>query len=205
MTAKPTVSDAGTVSGAPLPDGGGVSLDAAMRSIGAAARQAAAVLARATPTQKTEALKSAAAAIRAARQNILDANRHDLAEAQQRSISNALYDRLKLDDARVGAMAQGLDDVAALPDPVGEVLARWTRPNGLDIARVSVPLGVIGIIYESRPNVTADAGGLSLRAGNAAILRGGSESFHSSRAICDALHRGIAAAGLPTATVQLVP
>jgi glutamate-5-semialdehyde dehydrogenase len=110
-----------------------------------------------------------------------------------------------LDDRRIDAMAKGLDEVAALPDPVGTELARWTRPNGLDIARVRVPLGVIGIIYESRPNVTADAGGLALRSGNAAILRGGSESFHSSRAIAASLKHGIVAAGLPEDAVQIVP
>jgi glutamate-5-semialdehyde dehydrogenase len=180
-------------------------LGAEMRAIGSAARNAASLMARAPAEQKTDALKRAAAAIRAACPAILDANARDLAEAGRQSLSAAMIDRLKLDEKRVAAMAQGLDDVAALPDPVGQVLARWTRPNGLEISRVSVPLGVIGIIYESRPNVTADAGGLSLRAGNAAILRGGSESFHSSRAICEALCRGIAAAGLPETAVQLVP
>src|SRR6266852_3113236 len=180
-------------------------LAAAMRAIGMQARQAAALLARAPAERKTAALESAAAAIRAERAAILDANARDLADAGRQSLSAAMLDRLKLDDKRVEAMAQGLDDVAALPDPVGAVLARWTRPNGLDIARVSIPLGVIGIIYESRPNVTADAGGLSLRAGNAAILRGGSESFHSSRAIAAALRGGIAASGLPEDAVQIVP
>jgi glutamate-5-semialdehyde dehydrogenase len=176
-----------------------------MRAIGAAARQAATLLARAPADQKTVALKSAAAAIRTNRAAILEANARDLAEAGHQSLSAAMLDRLKLDEKRVEGIAQGLDDVAALADPVGAVLARWARPNGLEISRVSVPLGVIGIIYESRPNVTADAGGLSLRAGNAAILRGGSESFHSSRAICDALRRGIVASGLPENAVQLVP
>ena len=180
-------------------------LAAAMRAIGMQARQAAALLARAPADRKTGALRSAAAAIRADRAAILDANARDLAEAGRRSLSAAMVDRLKLDDKRVEAMAQGLDDVAALPDPVGAVLARWTRPNGLDIARLSIPLGVIGIIYESRPNVTADAGGLSLRAGNAVILRGGSESFHSSRTVAAALRSGIAAAGLPENAVQIVP
>jgi len=180
-------------------------LAAAMRAIGMQARQAAALLARAPAERKTAALRSAAAAIRAERAVILDANARDLADAGRHSLAAALLDRLKLDAKRVEGMAQGLDDVAALPDPVGAELARWTRPNGLDIARVSIPLGVIGIIYESRPNVTADAGGLSLRAGNAAILRGGSESFDSSRAIAAALRRGIAAAGLPENAVQIVP
>ncbi len=180
-------------------------LAAAMRAIGMQARQAAALLARAPAELKTAALEAAAAAIRADRAAILDANARDLADAGRQSLSAAMLDRLKLDDKRVEAMAQGLDDVAALPDPVGAVLARWTRPNGLDIARLSIPLGVIGIIYESRPNVTADAGGLSLRAGNAVILRGGSESFHSSRTVAAALRSGIAAAGLPENAVQIVP
>jgi glutamate-5-semialdehyde dehydrogenase len=176
-----------------------------MRAMGVAARQAAAQLARAPAERKTAALKAAAAAIRAERAQILAANARDLAEAGRQSLSAAMLDRLKLDEKRVEAIAQGLDEVAALPDPVGRELARWTRPNGLDIARVSIPLGVIGIIYESRPNVTADAGGLCLRAGNAAILRGGSESFHSSRAIAAALRQGIAQAGLPEDAVQLLP
>jgi glutamate-5-semialdehyde dehydrogenase len=176
-----------------------------MRAIGGRARAAASLLARAPAARKTEALKAAAAAIREQRAGILAANARDLAEAGQHSLSAAMLDRLTLDDKRVEAMARGLDDVAALPDPVGAVQETWTRPNGLTISRVSVPLGVIGIIYESRPNVTADAGGLCLRAGNAAILRGGSESFHSSRAVAEALRRGIAAAGLPEDAVQLVP
>jgi glutamate-5-semialdehyde dehydrogenase len=176
-----------------------------MRSIGAAARRAAALMAQAPAERKTAALKAAAAEIRARRQEILAANAQDLAEAGQHGLSPAMVDRLMLDAKRIEGMAAGLDEVAALPDPVGKVLARWTRPNGLEIARVSVPLGVIGIIYESRPNVTADAGGLSLRAGNAAILRGGSESFHSSRAIAAAVRRGLEQAGLPADAVQLVP
>jgi glutamate-5-semialdehyde dehydrogenase len=180
-------------------------LYAEMRRIGAAARSAAALLARAPAERKTAALAGAAAAIRARRAEILAANARDLAEARQQGLTAALLDRLMLDETRVAAMAQGLEEVASLPDPVGRVLARWTRPNGLDISRVTVPLGVIGIIYESRPNVTADAGGLALRAGNAVILRGGSESFHSSRAIADAVRAGIARAGLPADAVQLVP
>jgi glutamate-5-semialdehyde dehydrogenase len=176
-----------------------------MRAIGARARRAAALMAQAPAERKTQALKHAAAAIRIDRAAIIEANARDLADAAGGSLTAAMVDRLQLDDKRVVAMAQGLDEVAALPDPVGQVLARWTRPNGLDIARITIPLGVIGIIYESRPNVTADAGGLSVRAGNAAILRGGSESFHSSRAIAAALRRGLAQAGLPEDAVQLVP
>jgi glutamate-5-semialdehyde dehydrogenase len=174
-----------------------------MNALGVAAREAASALAHAEPHSKTDALKCAAAAIRDTAPLILDANRRDREAAKD--LSPALADRLLLDQKRIAAMAQGLDEVAALPDPIGTELARWTRPNGLDIARVRVPLGVIGIIYESRPNVTADAGGLCLRSGNAVILRGGSESFHSSQAIAAALRQGIAAAGLPEAAVQLVP
>ncbi len=180
-------------------------LDREMRTIGLAARQAAGVLARAEPARKTAALLGAAAEVRAARRELLAANAQDLAAAEARSLAAPLLDRLRLDDKGIEAMAVGLETVASMPDPIGTELARWTRPNGLDIARVRIPLGVIGIIYESRPNVTADAGGLCLRSGNAAILRGGSESFHSSRVIADALQRGIAAAGLPAAAVQLVP
>ena len=178
-------------------------LDSTMRQLGAAARAAVTALAHADAAKKTLALRRAAQAIRDRASEILDANRRDMGAAKE--LSPALSDRLMLNEKRIAAMAQGLDEVAALPDPIGTELARWTRPNGLDIARVRVPLGVIGIIYESRPNVTADAGGLCLRAGNAAILRGGSESFHSSRAIAAALQSGIAAAGLPQAAVQLVP
>jgi glutamate-5-semialdehyde dehydrogenase len=180
-------------------------LDREMRTIGIAARHAAGLLARAEPARKTAALRNAAAEIRAAKQELLDANAADMNAARQLSLSAPLLDRLRLDERGVEAMALGLEDVAALPDPIGTELARWTRPNGLDIARVRIPLGVIGIIYESRPNVTADAGGLCLRSGNAAILRGGSESFHSSQVIVACLRRGIVAAGLPEAAVQLVP
>ncbi|HLI22433.1 MAG TPA: glutamate-5-semialdehyde dehydrogenase [Stellaceae bacterium] len=180
-----------------------VNIESEMKALGAAAREAAAVLAHADAAKKTQALTFAAQAIRDKGKAILEANRQDMAAAKD--LSPAMTDRLLLDEKRVAAMAKGLDEVAALSDPIGTELARWTRPNGLDIARVRVPLGVIGIIYESRPNVTADAGGLCLRAGNAAILRGGSESFYSSRAIAAALQEGIVAAGLPAAAVQLVP
>jgi len=180
-------------------------LAAEMRTIALAARSAAAVLARAPAVKKTAALHAAADAVRAAREEILAANAADMAAARETSLSAALLDRLLLDDARIAEMARGLDTMAELPDPIGTELARWTRPNGLDIARVRIPIGVIGIIYESRPNVTADAGGLCLRAGNAVILRGGSESFHSSRSIAACLRSGIAAAGLPEDAVQLVP
>jgi glutamate-5-semialdehyde dehydrogenase len=180
-------------------------LDAEMQGLCAAARQASAVLALAKPQSRTDALKHAAAAIRHQAAHILDANQRDMKAAKSAGLSPAMLDRLLLDEKRIAAMATGVDAVAALPDPVGTVLAQWNRPNGLDITRVRVPLGVIGIIYESRPNVTADAGSLCLRSGNAAILRGGSESFHSSRAIVAALTEGVVAAGLPAASVQLVP
>lgn len=175
-----------------------------MRGLGKAARTAAAVLARTPTDAKNAALAAAAAALRAGAPAILEANAADMARARERGTKGALLDRLALDDARVAAMAQGLEDVAALPDPVGAPLGEWTRPNGLAIRRVRVPLGVIGIIYESRPNVTADAGALCLKSGNAAILRGGSESFESSRAVHACLARGLAEAGLPEAAVQLV-
>ncbi len=183
----------------------GGDLGAAMQAIGASARTAAAVLARAPAAQKTAALEAAAAALREDRALILAANARDLDLARTRDLSAAMLDRLILDEKRIDGIVQGLLDVAALPDPIGTELARWTQPNGLDIARVRVPIGVIGIIYESRPNVTADAGSLCLRSGNAAILRGGSESFQSSTAIVASLRRGIVSAGLPEASVQLVP
>ncbi len=174
-----------------------------MAEIGHRARAAAASLALASAEAKTAALRAAAQNVRAGEAEILAANARDLAEAE--GLSPALRDRLALDSKRLEAIAAGLEAIAELPDPVGRTLARWTRPNGLDIERVAVPLGVIGIIYESRPNVTADAGGLALKSGNAAILRGGSESFYSSRALAAALVEGLRAAGLPEAAIQLVP
>src|SRR5438034_1187185 len=180
-------------------------LAAAMAEIGRRARQASAQLALAPAESKTAALKAAAAAIRSRANEILSANAEDLAAAKQAGLTAALLDRLALDPKRLEAVARGLEDIAAQPDPIGRTLAEWTRPNGLHIARVSVPLGVIGIIYESRPNVTADAGGLALKSGNAAILRGGSESFHSSRALVSALREGLRSGGLPEDAIQLVP
>ncbi len=180
-------------------------LKAAMDEVGRAARAAAEALGRATPEAKTEALERAAAGLRARRDEILAANAEDMAAAQAKGLTPALLDRLALDPDRVEAMARGLEEVARFPDPVGRVLAEWDRPNGLRIAKIAVPLGVIGIIYESRPNVTADAAGLCLKAGNAAILRGGSESFHSSGAILACVRAGLAAAGLPEAAAQRVP
>jgi glutamate-5-semialdehyde dehydrogenase len=180
-------------------------LEADMLALGERARQAAQVLATTPRTAKDRALEEGAAALRARREEILAANAQDLAAARERGLRASLLDRLALDARRVEAMAEGLEAVAALPDPVGGEIARWQRPNGLDIARVRVPLGVIGIIYESRPNVTADAGALCLKAGNAAILRGGSESFHSSRAILACLQQGLAAADLPESAIQSLP
>src|SRR5437667_4005629 len=180
-------------------------LAATMAEIGRRAREAAAALALASAEAKTAALRGAAAAVRERADEILAANADDMAEARGAGIGGALLDRLALDPKRLDSVATGLEDIADLPDPIGRVLAEWTRPNGLEISRVSVPLGVVGIIYESRPNVTADAGGIALKSGNAAILRGGSESFHSSRALVLALQHGLRAADLPEHAVQLVP
>jgi glutamate-5-semialdehyde dehydrogenase len=177
----------------------------AMVRLGGDARAAAAVLAAATPETKTAALRAAAASIRAGAAAILEANRRDVAEAKADGATSAFLDRLALDARRVEAIARSVEDVAALPDPVGQVDKAWTRPNGLRFERVRVPLGVIGIIFESRPNVTADAGALCLKSGNAAILRAGSESFHSSSAIAACLAEGRRAAGLPEAAIRLVP
>ena len=176
-----------------------------MQRLGAAALAAQPVLARAPRASKDAALRAAAGALRGRRAALLEANALDMAAARAKGLSGALLDRLKLDDARIEAMARGLEDIAALDDPVGRVLAEWTRPNGLRIARVAVPLGVVGIIYESRPNVTADAGALCLKSGNAVILRGGSESARSSAAINACLQEGLRAAGLPEACIQSVP
>jgi len=180
-------------------------LSEVMRSMGQAALAASDTLSVAGTPAKNQALRAAAAAIRAHRADILDANGRDLAQARQRQLSAALLERLELNEKRVEAMATGLEDIIELADPVGSVAAHWTRPNGLDISRVRVPLGVIGIIYESRPNVTADAGALCLKSGNAVILRGGSESERSNRAIHDCLAAGLVAAGLPAGCIQLVP
>jgi glutamate-5-semialdehyde dehydrogenase len=180
-------------------------LEAEMQALGARARSAAQLLATTPRALKDRALLAAAASLRARADAILEANAKDLATAEGRGLRASLLDRLALDGGRIEAMAVGLEAVALLPDPVGLEIARWSRPNGLDIARVRVPLGVIGIIYESRPNVTADAGALCLKAGNAAILRGGSESFHSSGAILACLQDGLRAAGLPAAAISSPP
>jgi glutamate-5-semialdehyde dehydrogenase len=175
-----------------------------MQEIGRAARAASQLLAFAPTAQKNRALRAAAAALRCARSTILAANEGDVREAGS-GLSGALLDRLQLDAQRVEAMAHGLESIAEVRDPIGVHLAEWARPNGMLIQRVCVPLGVIGIIYESRPNVTADAGALCLKSGNAVILRGGSESARSSAAIHACLQEGLSAAGLPPTCIQLVP
>ena len=176
-----------------------------MRSLGGKARAAQQEIALASTDAKNLALTTAAQHLRLRTKDILAANALDLAAARERGTAGSFLDRLALDEARIDAIAKGLLEIADLPDPVATVIASWERPNGLRIARVRTPLGVIGIIYESRPNVTADAGGLCLKSGNAAILRGGSESFHSSRAIHACLVAGLVAAELPAAAIQLVP
>jgi glutamate-5-semialdehyde dehydrogenase len=176
-----------------------------MHRLGQAALAASDALSLADTATKDRALREAAAAIRTGKADILAANAQDLAHARERQLTAALLDRLELNDKRVEAMAKGLEDIVGLEDPIGTVAAQWTRPNGLAILRVRVPLGVIGIIYESRPNVTADAGALCLKSGNAVILRGGSESERSNRAIHACLVAGLSAAGLPEGCIQLVP
>lgn len=185
----------------PAPD---ADLAATMLDMGARARAASAAMALLTADARTAALHAMADEIIAARDVILDANSNDLMAGRDKGLSDALMDRLTLDANRIDGIADGLRAVADLPDPVGRELARWTQPNGLDIARVACPLGVIGIIYESRPNVTADAGALCVRSGNAAILRCGSESLNSSRAIAHAMRAGLGRSGLPEDAVQLV-
>ena len=181
------------------------SIAAAMRQIGREARSAAHTLALAPAAQKNRALAAMAKAVRAATAAILAANAQDRNEAKAGGATAAFLDRLTLDRAAIAAIADGIDVIRKLKDPVGTVLASWRRPNGMRIERVRVPLGVVGVIFESRPNVTADAGALCLKAGNAAILRGGSESFRSCRAIHAALVEGLSDAGLPSASITLVP
>jgi glutamate-5-semialdehyde dehydrogenase len=183
----------------------GADVAATMREIGGEARAAARALALASTAQKNRALAAMAKAIRRSRAAILAANAEDQAEAKAARATPAFLDRLALDAGRIEAMAAGLDVIRKLKDPIGTVMASWRRPNGMRIERVRVPLGVVGVIYESRPNVTADAGGLCLKAGNAVILRGGSESFRSTRAIHAALVAGLVEAGLPAAAIGLVP
>jgi glutamate-5-semialdehyde dehydrogenase len=183
----------------------GTDIAATMTALGRAARAAATSLAATTGKQRNAALAAAAAAIRDQAAAIISANAEDMAAAKQRGLSGAMLDRLMLDGERVEAMAKGIETIIGLHDPLGRVLDEWERPNGLRIQRVAVPLGVIGIIFESRPNVTADAAALCIKSGNAVILRGGSESFHSSNAIYACLRDGLRSAGLPPDAVQMVP
>jgi glutamate-5-semialdehyde dehydrogenase len=184
---------------------GGTNVAALMHEMGRRARAASHALANAPAADKDAALLAGAAAIRAAAPAILTANARDVAAAEARGTKGSFLDRLKLDPARLEAVARAVEDVAGLADPVGRVLAAWERPNGLKFERVATPLGVIGVIFESRPNVAADAGALCLKAGNACILRAGSESLASSAALVDALRDGLASAGLPADALQLVP
>ena len=176
-----------------------------MVKIGRRARAAARVLGNASTEQKNQALLAAADVLRQRASDILAANALDRADAEVKGVKGSFLDRLKLDAARLDAIAQAVADIAALNDPVGRVLAEWTQPNGLRFERVATPLGVIGVIFESRPNVTADAAALCLKSGNAALLRSGSESFRTSSLIADAMRAGLRAAGLPEDAIQLVP
>jgi glutamate-5-semialdehyde dehydrogenase len=180
-------------------------LNVGMMAMGRAARAASHVLALAAPEQKSNALQAGARHLRASAEAVLAANAADVQDAVARGTSGSFIDRLRLDPARLAGIASALEDVVGLPDPVGRVLARWTRPNGLVFERIATPLGVIGVIFESRPNVTADAGALCLKSGNAAILRAGSESFRTSTLIAEALRAGLAEVGLPEDAIQLVP
>ena len=186
----------------PLTD---IDADALIAEIGAKARKATEALGTATPEAKTAGLREAAARVRARANSLLDANATDCALAEKNGISAAFMDRLRLTPDRIEGIAQGLEAVAARPDPIGAADQEWTQPNGLRISRVRVPLGVVGVIYESRPNVTADAGGLCVKAGNAAVLRGGSDSFESSGVLIECMREGLSSAGLPSDAVQRIP
>ena len=180
-------------------------LQQTMQRLGNQAEVASRALAKATGKQKSDALLAAASALDASRTQILAANEIDLKNAVKKQLSDSMVDRLRLDNLRVDGIIAGIQSIAGMDDPVGRVLSEWDRPNGLQIQRVSTPLGVIGVIYESRPNVTADTGALCLMSGNAVILRGGSDSFHSSTAIAQAMQTGVASTGLPETAIQLVP
>ncbi|EIZ77641.1 glutamate-5-semialdehyde dehydrogenase [Novosphingobium sp. Rr 2-17] len=182
-----------------------ISPEALVAQLARDGRAAQRVLARLSDAQKAEALRAAAAALRAAEPAILDANARDIAAGEAKGLSAALLDRLRLDSGRLAGIADAVEQIAALPDPVGEVISSSERPNGLQLSRVRIPIGLIGIIYESRPNVTADAAALCLRSGNAVLLRGGTEAQHSNRAIEAAFAAGIESAGIPAAAIQLVP
>lgn len=187
------------------PENGDETPEALVARIAAAGRAAQRVLAQLSDAQKAGALRAAANAMRAAEPAILAANARDVAAGEAKGLTGAMLDRLKLDPARLAGIADAVEQVASLPDPVGEVISESERPNGLKLSRVRIPIGLIGIIYESRPNVTADAAALCLRSGNAVLLRGGSEALHSNRAILAAMTSGLEEAGVPAAAVQLVP
>lgn len=176
-----------------------------MKQIGQNAKSAASIIANASTDAKNEALREIAKTLRERKQDIIDANKIDVDEGKKKGLDKSMVDRLALDEKRIEAMASGIEAIAKLDDPVGKELSNWDRPSGLNISKVSVPLGVIGIIYESRPNVTADAGALCIKSGNAAILRGGSESFNSSNIIVDCIHTGLKEAGLPEDVIQVIP
>ncbi|MFC4994317.1 glutamate-5-semialdehyde dehydrogenase [Rubritalea tangerina] len=180
-------------------------IHAAIYSMGKTARNAAHALAQLSPEKKSEILKAMGQSLRSSAPEILEANKLDLAAGEEKGLSNAMLDRLRLDTARIDAIAGGIEQVAELPDPVGEELEHTSRPNGISISKVRVPIGVIGIIFESRPNVTSDAAVLCLKSGNATILRGGSEAIHSNKAIAKALQSGGEPAGLPEGAIQLIP
>ena len=182
-----------------------IDVNALMAEIGIKAKAAASVLATATTDAKNSALRAMADSLWQERQTILEENKRDMAAARDNGTSPAFLDRLELDEARIKSMMDGLGQIADLDDPVGATIAKWDRPNGLNIERVRTPLGVVGVIFESRPNVTADAGALCLKSGNAVILRGGSDSYHTSRAIHASLVAGLEAAGLPADSIQIVP
>jgi len=198
-TRPPAVSDQPSAQGADL------GLAQILAQMGADARAASAVLRQASPAQRTAAILAMAKHLRASAGKVLAANAQDLAAGRAAGLSAALLDRLRLDEGRLEGVAASLEVVAAIPDPLGAEIGRWTRPNGLDIARVRTPIGVIAVIYEARPNVTADAAALCVRSGNAVILRGGSEAIRSSLAIHAALEAGVVEAGLPAGAVQIVP
>jgi glutamate-5-semialdehyde dehydrogenase len=175
-----------------------------MHNVGRQARAASRVIARADTATKNRALKEMAAALERSRRQLIEANARDLDEARRQNLDSAAVDRLTLTPKVIAAMADGLRQIAALPDPVGEITAPRKRPSGIKVAQMRVPIGVVAIIYESRPNVTADAAGLCVKSGNAAILRGGSEAIHSNQAIAACVHAGLKAAGLPDAVVQVI-
>ena len=181
-----------------------VEVAAYMQKLGQQAREASRVLARATTNNKNAALLAIATAIRSQADGLKTANKQDLQAGKAKGLDAAMLDRLTLTDDRIESMAQGLEQIAALPDPIGEISDMRYRPSGIQLGQMRVPLGVIGIIYESRPNVTADAAGLCLKSGNATILRGGSEAIHSNQAIADCIHQGLQQAGLPITAVQVV-